>query len=120
MAAVLTGSRVCETPGCNSAAKLQCPTCIKLGIQGSYFCSQVICTSMALNSTVCVDTEASWVNWKLVLVGLGVCMLCKTSTYGRVVGEFRRSTVLTNLLICMRVLLPDVHKLIVYESDSLL
>nr|CAD7267192.1 unnamed protein product [Timema shepardi] len=32
--------RVCETPGCNSLAKLQCPTCIKLGIQGSYFCSQ--------------------------------------------------------------------------------
>jgi hypothetical protein len=89
MAAVLTGSRVCETPGCNSAAKLQCPTCIKLGIQGSYFCSQVICTSTALNFIVCVDTESSWVNSNLVLVGLGVCMLCKTSTCRRVVGEFR-------------------------------
>nr|XP_006008341.1 PREDICTED: methionine aminopeptidase 1 [Latimeria chalumnae]XP_006008342.1 PREDICTED: methionine aminopeptidase 1 [Latimeria chalumnae]XP_006008343.1 PREDICTED: methionine aminopeptidase 1 [Latimeria chalumnae] len=33
-------SRVCETEGCDSEAKLQCPTCIKLGIQGSYFCSQ--------------------------------------------------------------------------------
>ncbi|KAL1459508.1 hypothetical protein WDU94_011480 [Cyamophila willieti] len=33
-------SRVCETPGCNLVAKLQCPTCVKLGIQGSYFCSQ--------------------------------------------------------------------------------
>lgn len=33
-------SRVCESPGCNEVAKLQCPTCIKLGIQGSYFCSQ--------------------------------------------------------------------------------
>ncbi|MEE6460631.1 hypothetical protein FKM82_001046 [Ascaphus truei] len=33
-------SRVCETEGCTSEAKLQCPTCIKLGIQGSYFCSQ--------------------------------------------------------------------------------
>nr|CAD7408678.1 unnamed protein product [Timema cristinae] len=39
MAAIIT-DRVCETPGCNSLAKLQCPTCIKLGIQGSYFCSQ--------------------------------------------------------------------------------
>lgn len=39
MAAVET--RVCETDGCSSEAKLQCPTCIKLGIQGSYFCSQV-------------------------------------------------------------------------------
>lgn len=39
MAAVET--RVCETAGCSSEAKLQCPTCIKLGIQGSYFCSQV-------------------------------------------------------------------------------
>ncbi|XP_031436221.1 methionine aminopeptidase 1 isoform X2 [Clupea harengus] len=38
MAAVET--RECETEGCNSEAKLQCPTCIKLGIQGSYFCSQ--------------------------------------------------------------------------------
>ncbi|KAM4710119.1 methionine aminopeptidase 1 isoform 1-T1 [Discoglossus pictus] len=33
-------SRVCETEDCTSEAKLQCPTCIKLGIQGSYFCSQ--------------------------------------------------------------------------------
>ncbi|XP_041076662.1 methionine aminopeptidase 1 isoform X1 [Polyodon spathula] len=32
--------RECETDGCSSEAKLQCPTCIKLGIQGSYFCSQ--------------------------------------------------------------------------------
>uniref|UniRef100_A0A3B3R3R1 Methionine aminopeptidase n=1 Tax=Paramormyrops kingsleyae TaxID=1676925 RepID=A0A3B3R3R1_9TELE len=38
MAAVET--RECETQGCGSEAKLQCPTCIKLGIQGSYFCSQ--------------------------------------------------------------------------------
>ncbi|CDQ56113.1 unnamed protein product [Oncorhynchus mykiss] len=38
MAAIET--RECETEGCSSEAKLQCPTCIKLGIQGSYFCSQ--------------------------------------------------------------------------------
>lgn len=31
---------MCETPGCKSLAKLQCPTCIKLGIQGSFFCTQ--------------------------------------------------------------------------------
>uniref|UniRef100_A0AAZ3RN66 C6H2-type domain-containing protein n=1 Tax=Oncorhynchus tshawytscha TaxID=74940 RepID=A0AAZ3RN66_ONCTS len=33
-------ARECETEGCSCKAKLQCPTCIKLGIQGSYFCSQ--------------------------------------------------------------------------------
>jgi len=32
--------RSCETPGCGEPAKLQCPTCIKLNIQGSFFCSQ--------------------------------------------------------------------------------
>ena len=32
--------QTCETPGCDEAAKLQCPTCIKLEIKGSYFCSQ--------------------------------------------------------------------------------
>ncbi|XP_078425922.1 methionine aminopeptidase 1 [Cetorhinus maximus] len=32
--------RVCETDGCDREARLQCPTCIKLGIQGSFFCSQ--------------------------------------------------------------------------------
>ena len=32
-------SEACETPGCTSSAKLQCPTCIKLGIKG-FFCSQ--------------------------------------------------------------------------------
>lgn len=30
----------CETPSCNNNATLQCPTCLKMGIQGSYFCSQ--------------------------------------------------------------------------------
>nr|CAD7577895.1 unnamed protein product [Timema californicum] len=45
MAAIIT-DRVCETPGCNSLAKLQCPTCIKLGIQGSYFCSQKVKVQM--------------------------------------------------------------------------
>ena len=34
-------ARVCETPGCNQPAKLQCPTCIKQGIPGSFFCKQV-------------------------------------------------------------------------------
>lgn len=31
----------CETQDCNKPATLQCPTCLKLGIKGSYFCSQV-------------------------------------------------------------------------------
>lgn len=34
--------RECETEACSKDAKLQCPTCIKLGIQSSYFCSQVL------------------------------------------------------------------------------
>ncbi|XP_022787784.1 methionine aminopeptidase 1-like [Stylophora pistillata] len=38
MAAVVT--RTCESPNCQQPAKLQCPTCIKLGIQGSFFCAQ--------------------------------------------------------------------------------
>lgn len=32
---------MCETPGCKTIASLQCPTCLKIGIQGSYFCTQV-------------------------------------------------------------------------------
>ncbi|EDO37168.1 predicted protein [Nematostella vectensis] len=36
----LVNSRTCETPACNKPAKLQCPSCIKLCIPGSYFCSQ--------------------------------------------------------------------------------
>ncbi|CAG9769464.1 unnamed protein product [Ceutorhynchus assimilis] len=35
-----TLDRECETAGCEKGAKLQCPTCIKLGIPGSFFCSQ--------------------------------------------------------------------------------
>uniref|UniRef100_A0A7M5WXM5 Methionine aminopeptidase n=1 Tax=Clytia hemisphaerica TaxID=252671 RepID=A0A7M5WXM5_9CNID len=30
----------CETPACGKPAKLQCPTCIKLNISGSFFCEQ--------------------------------------------------------------------------------
>eukprot|EP00493_Phyllostaurus_siculus_P025404 UN25748 len=34
-------SRLCDGPGCQNPAKLQCPTCIKLGIvEGSHFCQQ--------------------------------------------------------------------------------
>lgn len=36
----IPAQHVCETPDCNKEATLQCPTCLKIGIQGSYFCSQ--------------------------------------------------------------------------------
>eukprot|EP00744_Colponema_vietnamica_P013542 GILI01018972.1.p1 GENE.GILI01018972.1~~GILI01018972.1.p1 ORF type:complete len:173 (-),score=39.21 GILI01018972.1:109-582(-) len=32
--------RSCSTEGCSNPASLQCPTCVKLGIAGSFFCSQ--------------------------------------------------------------------------------
>ncbi|KAG0172392.1 Methionine aminopeptidase 1 [Apophysomyces sp. BC1021] len=32
--------KVCQTVGCGKPAKLQCPTCMKLKIEGSFFCSQ--------------------------------------------------------------------------------
>ncbi|KAJ2160952.1 Methionine aminopeptidase 1 [Coemansia sp. RSA 552] len=32
--------QTCTTPGCGKPAALQCPTCVKLEIAGSYFCSQ--------------------------------------------------------------------------------
>ncbi|ELU18778.1 hypothetical protein CAPTEDRAFT_184699 [Capitella teleta] len=32
--------RICETAGCDKEARLQCPTCIKLGVEGSFFCTQ--------------------------------------------------------------------------------
>ncbi|CAH1795381.1 unnamed protein product [Owenia fusiformis] len=38
--ASVENSRVCDTNGCDKEAKMQCPTCIKLGIEGSFFCSQ--------------------------------------------------------------------------------
>ncbi|XP_055548152.1 methionine aminopeptidase 1 [Wyeomyia smithii] len=30
----------CETENCKNVATLQCPVCLKMGIQGSFFCSQ--------------------------------------------------------------------------------
>ncbi|XP_072164917.1 methionine aminopeptidase 1-like [Diadema setosum] len=36
----IVNTNTCETSGCGKEAKLQCPTCIKLQISGSYFCSQ--------------------------------------------------------------------------------
>lgn len=30
----------CETENCKNEATLQCPVCLKMGIQGSYFCGQ--------------------------------------------------------------------------------
>ncbi|EUB56030.1 Methionine aminopeptidase [Echinococcus granulosus] len=33
-------SHICVTPDCGKPATLRCPTCIKLGITGSYFCTK--------------------------------------------------------------------------------
>ncbi len=30
----------CANSGCGKPAKLQCPTCLKLGLSPAYFCSQ--------------------------------------------------------------------------------
>jgi hypothetical protein len=83
MAAVVTESRICETPGCNSAAKLQCPTCIKLGIQGSYFCSQVTCTSNPLYLSMC-----SYINFVSIMKEnlsrvMRMCVSCFEGNFGR-------------------------------------
>ena len=40
-AAVPQMVHMCESKECGSEAKMKCPTCIKLGIDGSWFCSQV-------------------------------------------------------------------------------
>ena len=32
--------RACATPDCSKPAAMQCPTCIKLGLEPTYFCSQ--------------------------------------------------------------------------------
>lgn len=32
--------KACSTPGCGKGSTLQCPTCVKLGLPPSYFCSQ--------------------------------------------------------------------------------
>ena len=41
MAAEVASLNICSTAGCGKSATLQCPTCLKLGIQSSYFCNQV-------------------------------------------------------------------------------
>ena len=32
--------RACATPACPKPATMQCPTCIKLGLEPTHFCSQ--------------------------------------------------------------------------------
>jgi len=36
----MASTKICESAGCNKDARLQCPTCIKLEIEGSFFCDQ--------------------------------------------------------------------------------
>ena len=36
-----TVDQMCITNGCSKPASLQCPTCLKMNIHGSFFCSQV-------------------------------------------------------------------------------
>ena len=50
--------QTCETLGCEKAAKLQCPTCIKLEIKGSYFCSQgPICYPDWIQNVLSIHSE---------------------------------------------------------------
>ena len=43
---------LCESSGCSEEAKMKCPTCIKLGIDGSWFCSQVRCYFMLIHDVI--------------------------------------------------------------------
>jgi methionyl aminopeptidase len=36
-----SSGHICSSSGCEAEAKLSCPSCIKLGIKGYYFCTQV-------------------------------------------------------------------------------
>lgn len=38
----LMDGHMCGTPGCANVARLRCPTCIKLKLKDSFFCSQVL------------------------------------------------------------------------------
>ncbi|CAD5112845.1 DgyrCDS2057 [Dimorphilus gyrociliatus] len=40
MATMELNGKLCETTGCEKPASLQCPTCIKLKLDSSFFCSQ--------------------------------------------------------------------------------
>lgn len=48
---------ICKTEGCELAASLQCPTCLKLGIKGSFFCNQV-CFKQSWDSHKAVHKSA--------------------------------------------------------------
>jgi hypothetical protein len=75
MAATEIATRVCETPGCDKEAKLQCPTCIKLMIQGSFFCSQVLECSLwfgfyfKLKKYQCNALKCH-INWDIIMIKL--------------------------------------------------
>ena len=43
---------LCENENCKKPAKLECPTCIKLGCSPSYFCSQTCFKQMWLSHKV--------------------------------------------------------------------
>lgn len=70
--------RECETEGCSRDAKLQCPTCIKLGIQGSFFCSQVplLFSGRPIYKHIgcCRNTRALCAITRLLTVKLGGCI----------------------------------------------
>ncbi|KAJ9086626.1 Methionine aminopeptidase 1 [Entomophthora muscae] len=40
MASEQTAVKLCTGLDCNKPSKLSCPTCIKIGVKDSYFCSQ--------------------------------------------------------------------------------
>lgn len=74
--------RECETEGCSKDAKLQCPTCIKLGIQGSYFCSQVplsFCDFTRFRRQLLSCTGPFSLK-RLLTVKLEMCALCSLNS----------------------------------------
>lgn len=76
MAAVT--ARICETSTCSAPAKLQCPTCIKLGIvEGSFFCSQV----NAVNFVIWTHVWHTWLISYSTLICFASCQECFKSSW---------------------------------------
>ena len=84
--------QVCITAGCLKPASLQCPTCLKLNILGSFFCSQVSINRKAgqvmvamicpLPSTQILEVNYKGLSlksvhdvWKLFVVKIGAWMI---------------------------------------------
>ena len=100
MAATMDGiiPQICETSGCDKEAKLRCPTCVKLGIPGSFFCSQVSVYCILLQFIVPINNSVQGILGTYYTTALDCSSSCMVVKSMMILNKSREEVLLKKMI----------------------